>query len=345
MSDIGDGVYGRSTSSDGHGGYFVNTADSDGTGIYGEGAIYGMHGKATISSWEGDFPPPIYGVYGETVDLPGFGYGVYGNANTGVYGYGTTNDGVVGYAAAEGSWITRGVVGHTRSTNALSAGVYGNAESSGGGHGVYAKSAGGAYAGAALLAENTNTTNGIAMWGKVKGDDSTMVLEQNAGAGDFIRAFQTDPSNLRFAVDVNGNVYADGPYSTPAADFAEMLPAVEGLEPGDVLVVGPDGKLAGSTQPYASNVVGVYSTNPGFVGGSSDDDDQTGKVPLTVLGVVPVKANAENGSIAPGDLLTSAFMPGYAMKATDLKVGTIIGKALESLDEGTGIIRMLVMLQ
>jgi len=69
-----------------------------------------------------------------------------------------------------------------------------------------------------------------------------------------------------------------------------LLPAVEGLEPGDALVVGPDGKVAPSSEPYATNVAVVYSTNTGFLGGSSRDDDQTGKVPLALVGVAPVKA-------------------------------------------------------
>jgi len=121
---------------------------------------------------------------------------------------------------------------------------------------------------------------------------------------------------------------------------------VEALEPGDVLVIDLDGKLARSSQPYATNVVGVYSTSPGFLGGSSDDDDQTGKVPLAVVGVVPVKASAENGAIQPGDLLVASSTPGYAMKAeANPPVGSVIGKALEGLEEGSAVIKMLVMIQ
>lgn len=132
----------------------------------------------------------------------------------------------------------------------------------------------------------------------------------------------------RFYVNNAGHVYADGSFHPSGADFAEMLPAVVGLEPGDVLVVGPQGELARSAQAYATNVVGVYSTNPGFVGGADDDEDLTGKVPLSVLGAVPVKASAENGPIRPGDLLTTSATPGHAMKATEPKIGTVIGKAL-----------------
>jgi hypothetical protein len=49
--------------------------------------------------------------------------------------------------------------------------------------------------------------------------------------------------------------------------------------------------------------------------------------------------------IHPGDLLTTSDMPGYAMKATDPKIGTILGKAMGTLESGTGVIEVLVTLQ
>ena len=64
-----------------------------------------------------------------------------------------------------------------------------------------------------------------------------------------------------------GNVTADGTFTAPAADMAEMLPADAGLEAGDVLAVDAKGNLTRSTQPNQASVVGVYSTKPGFVGG------------------------------------------------------------------------------
>ena len=82
-------------------------------------------------------------------------------------------------------------------------------------------------------------------------------------------------------------------------------------------------------------------------------DANAGKIPLAITGIVPVKVSAENGAIAPGDLLTTATLPGYAMKATPVDVGgvslyrpgTIVGKALDGLADGTGVIRVLVTLQ
>jgi hypothetical protein len=70
-------------------------------------------------------------------------------------------------------------------------------------------------------------------------------------------------------------------------------------------------------------------------------------VPLAVVGVVPCKVTAENGAIQPGDLLVTAAKPGYAMKGTDRSqmVGAVLGKALEALPKGDGVIQVLVSLQ
>ena len=125
-----------------------------------------------------------------------------------------------------------------------------------------------------------------------------------------------------------------------------MLPAVAGLEPGDVLVVGDDGQLTQSTTLYQSSVVGVYSTKPGFVGGAPVVGSITGTIPLAIVGIVPVKVSAENGPIHPGDLLVASATPGHAMKASpNPPQGTVIGKALEKWAADTGVIKMLATLQ
>ena len=129
-----------------------------------------------------------------------------------------------------------------------------------------------------------------------------------------------------------------------------MLPGQADLVPGDVLAIGPDGRMVCSTEAYQSTVVGVYSTQPGFVAGNKLDEEgnplEPERIPLAVLGVVPAKASAENGSIQPGDLLVASSTAGHAMKADpNPPIGTVIGKALEGLDTGTGVIQTLVMLQ
>ena len=60
---------------------------------------------------------------------------------------------------------------------------------------------------------------------------------------------------------------------------------------------------------------------------------------------VPCKVSAENGPIRPGDLLVTSSTPGHAMRDDRPEPGTILGKALGSIDFGTGLIEVLVMLQ
>src|SRR5439155_18115623 len=112
-----------------------------------------------------------------------------------------------------------------------------------------------------------------------------------------------------------------------------------------------DGKLVRSTKRYQSNVIGVYSAKPGFVGGTGEQANLNGKVPVAIVGVVAVKVTAVNGAIRPGDSLATSSIAGHAMKASQIKVngirfypgGVIIGKALGTLASGRGVIKMLVV--
>ncbi len=65
------------------------------------------------------------------------------------------------------------------------------------------------------------------------------------------------------------------------------------------------------------------------------------KPPVTLAGRVLVKVNNENGSIRPGDYLTSSSVPGIAMKATE--TGPTIGIAMESFN-GTAQGKVLVFI-
>jgi hypothetical protein len=76
-------------------------------------------------------------------------------------------------------------------------------------------------------------------------------------------------------------------------------------------------------------------------------------LPVAVVGIVPTKVSTENGPIQVGDLLTTSATPGCAMKASAERLGrmevyqtgTILGKALEPLREGKGVIKVLVTLR
>lgn len=159
----------------------------------------------------------------------------------------------------------------------------------------------------------------------------------------------------KFRVDTNGAVFSDSGFSVGGADFAESV-AVRGsraqYEPGDVLEIDPtaDRHLTLSHHRYATLVAGIYSTKPGMLASPHSIDEpiiKTGEVPLAVVGIVPCKVTTENGSIARGDLLVTSSRPGYAMKGTDRRrlVGAVVGKALEPLAKGSGVIQVLVTLQ
>jgi hypothetical protein len=301
-------VYGQSV--DGLGGYFTSTNDS------------GVH--AFTLSGDPNAPAIHGGNLGNGKGVEGvsdMGIGVYGQSvdRAGVEGQSVDGFGVLGDSVNGPGVFGQGITG--------TAGVFTSTY----GYGVVVEGAG---------------LDGLRIFDRV--------------GGDYISA--GSDADLDFRVDNAGTVYADGGYNcglgpgaepgtcviqNSPADFAEMLPSDDGLEPGDVLVVDPDSRLTRSTQPYQPSVVGVYSTQPGYLGGG-EHRGQNGYAPLAVVGIVPVKASAENGPIAPGDLLVASATPGHAMKAgPNPPVGTVIGKALEGLDvtQGTDFIMMLAMLQ
>lgn len=171
-------------------------------------------------------------------------------------------------------------------------------------------------------------------------------------------------------LEVNGNialtsgsgahiVFPDGSQQSVAwngtlcgGDYAESVD-VSGdrkrYEPGDVLVIDSkaEGRFLKSDEPYSTRVMGIYSTKPGLTGRRQTTAKNPDEVPMAMMGIVPTKVSAENGPIHPGDLLVTSSTIGYAMKGTDRgrMIGALIGKALGSLDSGTGVIEVGVTLQ
>jgi hypothetical protein len=77
------------------------------------------------------------------------------------------------------------------------------------------------------------------------------------------------------------------------------------------------------------------------------------KILVATTGRVKVRVDAAAGPIEVGDLLVTSDVPGHAMKSQPIDVGgvkihrpgTLIGKALEPLRQGTGEILVLLSLQ
>ncbi len=198
---------------------------------------------------------------------------------------------------------------------------------------------GSGLSGSTLRVENSNAA-GIAINANNDSTDATAVFG-NSGTGDLLKLFAG--GNLRFKVNNAGEVSADGSFHSGGADFAEMVPVREsGLEPGDVVALAADGRLVKTTLEAQGSVVGVVSTKPGYQSDLFPNVPEDQKVPLAVVGIVPVKVTASGGSILPGDMLTPSAIPGTAMRAHHPRLGTIIGKAMQPLESGEGVILALI---
>jgi hypothetical protein len=340
-SGQGGAIYGEtsSTTSEAAAGRFYATAAS--------GTTYGIsvsNDSTTDLAAAGSFT--AYGASGATDGVVATNYSGSDGARAGsfialgasgkTYGVHVTNDSTMNDAVAGYFWAT-GVTGRTEGVHVRNESTTEGARA---GHFLANGASGKTYSVVGL----NHSSNADSVAGYFHADYGVGVYAWS-DYGNLIEAYSSS-TDREFYVNNSGDVYIDGTLYETGADFAEMLPGADDLEPGDVLTVGPEGDLTRSTEAYQATVVGVYSTKPAFVGGSDEEMENPGKVPLAVVGVVPVKASAEHGAIQPGDLLVASSTPGHAMRGgDDPPQGTVIGKALEGLESDRGVISMLVTLQ
>ena len=128
-----------------------------------------------------------------------------------------------------------------------------------------------------------------------------------------------------------------GTFQATYADLAEYYSADAEYEPGTVLIFGGTAEVTTTAIGSDSRVAGVVTTNPAYVMNSELLGVRAcvalqGRVPVKVLGI-----------IKKGDLITTSSIPGYACKAMNPQVGTIIGKAVgDKPDPNKGIIEVAV---
>lgn len=158
-------------------------------------------------------------------------------------------------------------------------------------------------------------------------------------------------ANHNATITFNGTVEG-GIIHAQFQDIAEWVPTPTPLPPGTVVILDPDhvNQVIPSKTAYDTTVAGVVSTQPGIVLGLGAET----KVRVATMGRVRVNVDASRGPIRIGDLLVTSNTPGTAMKSEalehgngvkDHRVGTIVGKALEPLQSGTGQILALLTLQ
>ena len=134
-------------------------------------------------------------------------------------------------------------------------------------------------------------------------------------------------------------------------DCAEEFDFAEGSQPapGNVVALGSDGALHLACDPYDRRVAGIVSgagdTRPGIILGR--DPARGSRFPVALAGRVQCWVDANYGPVQVGDLLTTSATPGHAMRASDPSraFGSVIGKAMQPLSSGVGLVPVLVALQ
>ena len=153
---------------------------------------------------------------------------------------------------------------------------------------------------------------------------------------------------------VNGNMRCDMLTITGGSDIAEPFDISHEIDikPGMVMSIDADnpGLLKAADQEYDRCVAGIVSGAGGIAPGmimGQEGSIADGEHAIALSGRVYCLADASNGAIEPGDLLTTSDVPGHAQKATNYKrsQGAIIGKAMTALEEGQGLVLVLVALQ
>jgi hypothetical protein len=144
---------------------------------------------------------------------------------------------------------------------------------------------------------------------------------------------------------VGGNIQAK------YQDLAEWVPSSGDFTPGTVVVLNPNksNEVQSSSKAYDTMVAGVVSLRPGLLLGEEGEN----KEKVATAGRVRVRVDATKYPVKIGDLLVTSDKAGMAMVSKPISVGgakihrpgTIIGKALEPLDHGTGEILVLLSMQ
>jgi hypothetical protein len=117
------------------------------------------------------------------------------------------------------------------------------------------------------------------------------------------------------------------------ADLAEKYSADADIAPGTVVSFGGESEVTTSSVDGDRKIAGVISTNPAYL-----MNHEAEGVEVALTGRVPCRVT---GKIEKGDMLVSAGN-GMARAEEDPKLGSVIGKALESNESGDAVIEVVV---
>jgi hypothetical protein len=293
----------------------------------------------------------------------------------------STGRGLRAYAMAQ-TGANYGVVGASRSPDGLGGyfynngggtGLYGRASTgTGETYGVRGESA--SSSGRGVHGEATNASGGIGVEG-ISTVGSGAYAYSQSGYGLYSR---TGAASNNYGLYTPDNIYSRNYHSSGAMMHVMQNGGGDPLEPGDVVAFGglgspletgglPTIQVIGGTAANSTAVAGVVYSRyniEALTGALSPENVAEEVTPggpvlpgefllVVVQGPAQVNATALSGVIRPGDLLSSAAQAGHAGRAAEISFGgtstpipgSVLGKALESLDEGEKSIYVFVTLQ
>ena len=324
-----------------------NTANGD--GVVGEGrrgvvgvssGFQGVYGVSQTNAGVVGEAAKFHGVFGVSHDVNNAGvFGTNDARGFGVIGIcpdgrGVQGDSAAGEAVVGVSQTGRGVHGSSQAYQ----GVYGFSQQNAGIVGESAQFH-------AVFAVSHNANNGGVYAHNDAGGFGVIGISEQ-GTGVF--------GSGKLAARFEGDVEVTGDVRLVNADCAEefaVCTQVQGdlIEPGTVMVLAENGAVRHCDRAYDKRVAGVVSGAGTYRPAIILDRQPQGiaRKPLALIGKVYCKVDANRGPVEIGDLLTTSETTGHAMKAADplRAFGSVLGKALQPLKQGCGMIPILVALQ
>ena len=180
----------------------------------------------------------------------------------------------------------------------------------------------------------TDTTGSYVQQGATSGNGLSGSV--NTEAGTFTVTSNATSANTGNTIvfrdasgDFSANIMTGTATAARYADLAERYAADREYPVGTVVVFGGDKEITTTNTKMDTAVAGVISANPAFRMNCEAGEDATHPY-VALAGRVPCRVA---GKIKKGNIMVTSGIPGVAVAAVgDIKVGSMIGKALEDYD-------------
>ena len=169
------------------------------------------------------------------------------------------------------------------------------------------------------------TTSGNGISGSVNSEAGTFTVSSNATSANTVSTIVFRDGSGDFSANIMTGTATAARY----ADLAERYATDKEYAVGSVVVFGGEKEITVSSTKMDTRVAGIISANPAYMMNCEAGTDASHPY-VALAGRVPCRVV---GKIKKGDLLVTSGIPGVAVAAAgDIKVGSMIAKALEDYD-------------